>query len=277
MRSSGFTAFVPWLSWRSSYCSSDEAELHALCQIEEIKEQITDPRPRGASPIFGDTQGYRSPLLSQLRDRRDRENGCSLEELRQTEGSSWKWYLDPCERRLQRSDDRGDTFQRARRLVAAEREKEASLHATRLAQVHRVHAPLPMRAAFREMMSFHFGDLGYRFTESAGTASSPLLAKLVAPGWLLCWANEEFDEGSSRTLDKLSLIFHLRPQNRGRLRAKAALENVLRLRIQLLVPGFHLYRQFKDSSELEVSIKANAVLFGLISSRIEQHFSSVLS
>ena len=51
MRSFGFTVFEPWQQWRSTYCQGSDLETHARCEIETIKEEITEPRLSGASVV----------------------------------------------------------------------------------------------------------------------------------------------------------------------------------------------------------------------------------
>lgn len=109
LEDAGFGAFVPYRDFVSSFGTSQEdQELHRLCLIEGAKNRLARPMPLAMIRAYG-KHFYFSPLVRELLDERDQQNGVPEEELSSRyPGEIWRGEVDPCERRkvLKRATER---------------------------------------------------------------------------------------------------------------------------------------------------------------------------
>src|SRR6266567_3003216 len=103
LQEAGFEAFLPFEDFTLSFAASpDEIDLHRQCVMEMAKTLLGNPWPLMLVASRRD-QLFRSPLLQDLRAKRDEENGLPENQLSSRYGGGEAWWrsqIDPCLRHM---------------------------------------------------------------------------------------------------------------------------------------------------------------------------------
>ena len=195
----GFQAFLPRSEFIESFAeTAEELELHRRCVVETAKEQLCQPTP---ILIFDEDlkDFYFSPFLQQLREQRDRDNGCSERELgNHFNGGEavWRREIDPCRRRLVQDRVNQRAAHEARFVAIIESERRALEHETEcFATAHSKNVGAfdesGRYALFSAVMDRDAGPLGFHYDQSKSRRNYPVFSKAITEDWHLCWAIED--------------------------------------------------------------------------------------
>jgi hypothetical protein len=273
----GFSAFEPRQAFYRSFCAADDIETHEQISIELVREEIGQP--------FPERDGYRSPILDQLRaDVARRYGASSYDELRKRpDVPHWDCYfVDPCERRLERSKtERAAEYRDRLNAIRAEERRrlmaETARHATGLSGGH-TYDNDGRRRFLREAMSRHLTPFGFEFDRKRSSRTCPVFSKALTDGWYLAWSLND-------ARDLLGVRFNVPTQDHGWMRLKLHVRaedkrgdlesghftQLLSVAFQALVPQFDAaYWEFFGLDEMEVFIKAHAFFYGLVADVIEE-------
>jgi hypothetical protein len=129
----GFTSFQPVLTADFASCAEGEDEFHRWYLIECAKEWIGTDASAGVV-LFGNGDGYKSPLLERLRRERD-VAGYGKEFYQSTPSQSWRCWLSPChiadrKQFLENTEAYGRTVATVQQEIMAEQTNEARLHSS---------------------------------------------------------------------------------------------------------------------------------------------------
>jgi hypothetical protein len=281
LRRAGFRAFVPRLTFLESFCvDAAELDLHRRCVVETAREKLGRPWPMSLEKL----PVYESPFLHQLREERDRLNGCPEDELtrRYSVGEAvWRRHIDPAERRKAYTEvtDREAYTQRWEAMLnerADRLREEATSCANELVE------GLPFGESgrytlFRTVMERDAAPLGFKYDQSRSRRDYPLFSCPLNRDWALCWAIENKHGFIGPRQGHFEPMLEVRSQ---RLRGKvndAEPGEVPLISYQHVVTGFgNAYWQFYSFAELSRSISAHLFLFGLMKPIIEASLSRVL-
>jgi hypothetical protein len=278
----GFSAFMPLMRFDESFCEgAAEHELYKQCVVEHAKEQLGRPWPIRAN-FEEPVSYYRSPLLLELEQQRDRENGVSGKDLRATYPNElWRTRLEPWARRqLQASLTRSAWFdaqvqpfeQERAALVLAEirasgRAQELVNDLARYDEQHRYQC-------FLDVSKETLAPCGFKPDMRRGRASYPVLSKELTDEWDICWVVGD-DPLFATVLDKGFVAPRIELRHRGlvtRVINKPEHQGkFLIVRYQDLVPRFaSAYFQFTSLPILDHCIRAHLELYKLIGPTLEQ-------
>ena len=279
-----FTAFRPRFEFAYSFCESDEERvLFEQYEIERSKEYILGgarSTPNLGPPVVGDVPETRSPILSELRKRRDQENGCNCLELSQHysyDEASWRGEYDPIHRRIaQLPPNVKETHQESlfeeswalfdRDIDAHQHEMINSGNASRS----------KLCRLFIDVAGRKLGDLGFSEEKSKSPRNYPTLTKRLNDFWDLRfaprrtrdWKQALFESRDSRPWHKFSelklLLCHSSLHEQV---GDYAVPNdsILEFRYEHILPGFaDAYHSFFGPTELELIILAHTSLLELV-------------
>ena len=285
LRVSGFDAFQPYEDFFRSFAKTpDEFDLHRQIRIERAKILLGNPwpplnwLPEYRRPLF------KSPLLEELRAKRDVENGVPETELakRYPGGESlWRSEIDPCGRHSAYLEVTHREVYDARWAAAVEAmklqvQKETRRFATNLSGTHTFDKD-GRYALFTAVMERDAEPLGFHYDKRKSRSNFPVFSKAVAGDWDLCWAIEEpnFFYPFEGHFEPYLEIRHR--ELRGSIRKGTAGEYLHIRYYTSVVPGFfNAYRTFRASDELETMIKAHLCLYGLMAPIIEGGMQKIL-
>jgi hypothetical protein len=286
LENAGFNASMPRRKFIESFAeTAEELELHRRCVVENAKERLGQPTP---IRIFDEDfkQLYFSPFLQQLREQRDRDNGCPVAELhnRYKGAESWRREIDPCQRRLVQDGEKHRESHKARFAAMLEAESsalkdEAEHFSTGLGKNFSVFDSKGRSAFYRDIMERGAATLGFHYDREKSRPNYPIFSKQMTDNWHLCWALENarsfFPNPSEGRFD-VSLELRSK-QLTGRL-DKVDSGELLVLRYAAILPNFlGAYARFVDLDQLERIIHAHLYLYRLMAPALENGIKNALS
>ena len=289
----GFRAHVPGYSFLETFCLCEaDHELHRRVVADEAKRQLSAAALQLPAPDRQIKELYTSPLLKELKAQRDRENGCSELEIERNyppKESVVRWEYDPCgrARALVMSAEHG-RYQTLWKEMRNEQwrifDSESKAHSSGMGSGREVSRDDRCEFILDAAQKYGAG-LSFSHVKRKSTLRKPALCRKLNDDWEFRWL--VFDTGDLvfapfATRDNplmyakvpIELVL-CRSSLKGDVEKYGKQGEYLALKYQWLVRDFETaYSRFFDYDGLELIIKAQFVLLGLI---IEDFEGAVLS
>jgi hypothetical protein len=288
LQSANFRAFIPRWKFAESFCTTpQEHALHRRCVVEIAKNIVGRPWPPQHTRWTAAERAllYASPLIAQLANERDKENGVPTHKLssRYPRGEArWRHEFDPCLRRQWMAVAREPSVYKERWNTVLDEEaraleREVAQHATGISRVHAFDKDGRF-ALFAAIMERDATPLGFCYDKGKSRQNYPVFSKSVSKDWDVSWAIEEPDLFCLGPFQG-----HLTPYLEVRARtSKGRIDNLkfgesMQIRYATIVPGFYgAYRVFHTLDQLETLIKAHLCFYYLMAPTIEGALKRVL-
>lgn len=277
----GFNAFLPRQEFIKSFAETPEdVEIHRRCFVENVKEGLGRPTMRMSDEEY--ERLYFSPFLQSLREQRDQDNACAVEQLRNLYGggeSAWRREIDPCQRALvkDRCDQVWAHQARFAVMLEAERrtlEEEADRCSTGLGRPSRTFDPDGRCGFLAAVMERDAAALGFQYDKTKSQLNYPVFSKPVTDDWHLCWTIKYAPSFLDSFEGLFEPLLELRSRQMPSNSDKAEVGEYLLLRYEPV--GLGAYRPFLNLDQLERNIKAHLYFYSLMTPAFESGIKRAL-
>jgi hypothetical protein len=264
----GFTSFQPVLDADFASCSEDEKQFHRSYMIECAKEWIGTDASAGVV-LFGNGDGYKSPLLEGLRRTRDLA-GYGKEFYQSNPSESWRCWLSPChiadrKRFLEDTEGYGRAVTTVQQKVKAEESNEVRLHSSWNLSALR-NSPKNIMVECKKLLQSVLQTYGFNLSQEV-RSSWLVFSKPISGDFALLFVfRVEFGPASQQGSFLANLLLcrsrfvDWQPQNSTEYSA----ERFVDIRLWEAAPFFwQSYRSFGDLGKLEVNVRAALELFAV--------------
>ena len=263
----------------SSFCESDDDRtIHSSCVVEKAVSILARPWPVKAT-AESRRHFYRSRIFDDLRVLRNRRLGVP-EDIGEADlatrllGRPWELEIDPCEvRRIWRSINEreqyialeGNVLDQQREMI----QREIVYHCAGNLTVEQLD-PLGHMEVVSDFVQAEYSKIGFRRDVSRAGPDHLSFSKAVTEGWDLQLSLAEprrLIRGPRAGFFRLALT--LQPVGLKKPILDCREGEFLAFRIDMLIPGFHAYRNFESFLELLLFVKAHARLYQLVAPQLE--------